>query len=387
MAAPPAVYVRCEPATILRRGMSISAVGPAVGATDVKFRLRLPADGVRGVRLCQHIGRPWVGTDLEPKHDASTDGQTTWWARIPRPAVDRLEYQYELEFADGTRELTLDPHNPLRAPGPFGEKSVVEMPGYRPPGWLDMTGSVPGRFVKLDVVSDLLGTTVDVWLWASPELDVEQKAPLIIAHDGPEYDRYSSLLHFVSAMIADGRLRPLRVVLLPPVDRNEHYAASPLYSRALARELVPVLDWLAPQPPVRRDGRPWRVGVGASLGALALLHAHRSHPDLFGALFLQSGSFFQWRTDRQESGFFRFDRISRFVGRVLSAPTWPTAIPVGMTCGTVEENLVNNWLMRDALALQGYQVDFSEHRDAHNWIAWRDSFDPHLVDLLKRALE
>ncbi len=43
--------------------------------------------------------------------------------------------------------------------------------------------------------------------------------------------------------------------------------------------------------------------------------------------------------------------------------------------------------MRDALSLQGYPVDFAEHRDAHNWIAWRDSFDPHLVDLLKRALE
>ncbi len=313
----------------------MSAVGPAVDASDVVFRLRLPADGVRGVRLYQHIARPWVGTSLKPDDDGSADGHAVWHARIPRPPVDRLEYQFELEFADGTRELTLDPHNPLRAPGPFGEKSVIEMPGYQPPTWLDTTTSVPGRFLKLDVRSDLLGATLGVWLWASPHLDVDQQAPLVIAHDGPEYDRYSSLLHFVSAMIAESRLPPLRVVLLPPVDRNEHYAASRVYSRALARELAPVLDWLAPQPPLRRDGRPWRVGIGASLGALATLHAHRSHPGLFGAMFLQSGSFFQRRTDRQESGFFRFDRISRFVDGVLSESRWEQPIPVGMTCGTV----------------------------------------------------
>jgi hypothetical protein len=27
-------------------------------------------------------------------------------------------------------------------------------------------------------------------------------------------------------------------------------------------------------------------------------------------------------------------------------------------------------------------VELHEHRDAHNWVAWRDSFDPWLADLL-----
>jgi enterochelin esterase family protein len=56
-----------------------------------------------------------------------------------------------------------------------------------------------------------------------------------------------------------------------------------------------------------------------------------------------------------------------------------------MTCGTVEENLANNRRMCEALRLQGYDVTFAEHRDAHNWTSWRDSFDPHLVDLLQRS--
>jgi enterochelin esterase family protein len=32
---------------------------------------------------------------------------------------------------------------------------------------------------------------------------------------------------------------------------------------------------------------------------------------------------------------------------------------------------------------QGYDVDLVENRDAHNWTGWRDTFDPHLADLLR----
>ena len=48
------------------------------------------------------------------------------------------------------------------------------------------------------------------------------------------------------------------------------------------------------------------VGLGASLGALALLHAQRRFPRTFAGLCLQSGSFFVPRFDRHESGFVRY---------------------------------------------------------------------------------
>jgi enterochelin esterase family protein len=359
--------------------MTMPAVGPTVDPTDVQFRLRLRGDGVRAVRLYQQIRRPRVGPAL------TRQSSSIWECRIQRPAVDRMEYQYELEHADGSRERILDPHNRRRSSGPFGDKSVIEFPSYRLPAWLDGAQPAGRRVLELAIPSDVLGARVQMGLWASPGLDFEQTAPLLIVHDGPEYDRYSDLLGFVATMVATNRLPQLRVALLGPVDRNEHYAAYPTYARALARELVPLLDWLAPQPPRRGDGRSWRVAMGASLGALAALHAHRRYPELFGGLFLQSGSFFQRHVDGLESGFGQFDRIARFVSTVTEAATSRYRIPVGMTCGTVEENLANNRRMRDALALQGYPVMLAEQRDAHNWVAWRDSFDPHLTDLLVRS--
>ena len=358
----------------------MSAVGPKVDATEVCFRLRLPPDGVRAVRLRQEIARPRLGPELVRRPRSRV-----WEAHLTRPPVDRMEYQFEVEHQDGARELIIDPHHDRTADGPFGPKSVVEFPEYRPPPWLDGGQARGGRFLWLRMMSDVLDARLDIGLWASPGLDVEHEAPLLIVHDGPEYERYSALLRFLRSMVDADRLPRLRVALLPPVDRNEHYAACPRYARALARELAPVLDWLAPLPPRRYDGRTWRVGMGASLGALATLHAHRRYPDLFGGLFLQSGSFFQRHVDGQEAAFARFDRITRFVSTVTDAATARQPLPVGMTCGTVEENLANNLRMRDALALQGYDVAFAEHRDAHNWVSWRDALDPHLTDLLQRS--
>ena len=64
-----------------------------------------------------------------------------------------------------------------------------------------------------------------------------------------------------------------------------------------------------------------------------------------------------------------------------SGPAEPAS--AALTCGTVEENLHGNRVVRDALAARGWQVTLAEHRDAHNWVAWRDTFDPWLAGLLR----
>jgi hypothetical protein len=37
------------------------------------------------------------------------------------------------------------------------------------------------------------------------------------------------------------------------------------------------------------------------------------------------------------------------------------------------------------LAAQGWDAPLHEHPDAHNWISWRDSLQPHLSDLILLA--
>jgi enterochelin esterase family protein len=227
----------------------------------------------------------------------------------------------------------------------------------------------------------VLRTSISGIIWAPDGHEPDEPLPLLIAHDGPEYARYSSLTRLLEVAVHQRRLPPMRAALLQPVDRNETYSASARYSRALTYDVIPALSRVAPSPGSRAS----RIGMGASLGALAMLHAYRHSPALFSALFLQSGSFFRQRFDKQEAAFARFGRITRFVGRVLSAEQWPFPIPVTITCGSAEENLFNNRAVTEALVAQGHDVTLVEHRDAHNWVSWRDTFDPHLIDLLAKV--
>ena len=146
--------------------------------------------------------------------------------------------------------------------------------------------------------------------------DFALREPLIlghevaVAHDGPEYDKLAQLTRYSGAMIAAGTLPPHRVALLAPGARDEWYSASALYSRALYLDVVPGL-----RQAVAVEGA--SVGMGASLGALAMLVTQRRAPGTFGALFLHSGSFFIPRFDSQESGFPRYARVVRVVRRIL----------------------------------------------------------------------
>jgi len=316
---------------------------------------------------------------VRPRTLPFTRRGTRWELRLERPDVDRLEYLLELEHGDGGVDRVPDPDNPLRAPGPFGEKSVVEFPGYAPPAWTADDRAPRGRLVELALPSRLLRTQVEALLWSASDTDPSEPLPLLVVHDGPEFARYSELLRLCDHLVASGETPPFRAALLPPPDdRSETYSASARYARALSEEWAPALRHAAPY-----DRGP--VGLGASLGALALAHAHWTHPGLFGGLFLQSGSFFRRRLDAHEARFPRFARITRFVSTMVGGRKSPEPIPLTFTVGTGEENLANNRVVAAALRGQGWDVRLFEHPDAHNWTSWRDSLHPHVAELLSRA--
>lgn len=351
-------------------------MGQAHHVSEIVLSYRAPAADVTDVRLrSDAFGRG------DPPRFRRRGRSRTWELRLPAPDdVARIEYQLEV-VRNGASEWICDPANPLRASAPFGERSVLELDGYEPPVWVDDEEAPPGALEELSLRSRLLRTEVQGLVWSAHGAEPDDQLPLLVVHDGPEYAEHSQLLRLFDSAIAELELRPFRAALLaPPGDRNETYSASTRYANALATEVVPALRELAPGP----DLPGARVGMGASLGALAAFHAHRAHRHLFGGLFLQSGSFFRRTTDPQEVGFGRFGRISRFVASVLKADHAAAAIPVVMTCGRAEENAANNRALRDALVRQRYDVRLHEHDDLHNWVSWRDTFHPHLVGLLER---
>jgi enterochelin esterase family protein len=342
--------------------------GPVFDDATVAFQVPDPDRELAGVRLYQEVRVP--GDRLDFRY---ADG--TWRLVLGRPAVARMEYLLELSHPGGGTELVPDPGNPRRVAGAFGDKSVVEFPGYAPPRWLAEPAE-PGRSRDFEVPAGTLDAAVPVRLWSPAQVPDSEPVPLLLAHDGPEYDTLASLTHYLAAGVSGGWLPPLRAALLGPVHRDDWYSANPGYAAALHRDVVPALTGAAPTTA--------RVGMGTSLGALAALHAHRRHPALFDALFLQSGSFFHPRFDAHERRFRCYERVVGFVREVLTtAPARP--VPAVLTCGAIEENADNNRLMAKTLRRQGYQATLHETPDVHNFTGWRDVFDPHLTRLLQKV--
>lgn len=343
--------------------------GPVLVGEVIVFAHPDPARRLAGVRLQQDVRVPGDRLDF-------TWGDGTWTLGLPRPPVDRMEYLLELTHTDGTRETTPDVGNPLRVPGAFGDKSVVELPGYQAPAWLEYPAP-PGSRRTVAVSPRSLATELHCQVWSPRGVPDDRPLPLLVVHDGPEYDTLAGLTTYLSAMAERGELRPVRAALVPPGPRDEWYSADGPYTRALCLALLPRLR--------EQVATTSTIGVGASLGALAMLHAQRRHAGCLDALFLQSGSFFHPRHDAHERRFPRYDRIVRSVGAILRSGGHPSPVPTVMTCGGIEENLANNRLMARALAAQGYDVTLREVRDVHNYTAWRDSLHPWLTRLLRQV--
>ncbi len=349
----------------------LAAAGPWAGDATMTFRVADPGQLLAGVRLLQEVRIPAELLEFRPAGHG-TAGR--WELTLDRPPVSRMEYLLELRYPDGTTGAIVDPANPRQVAGAFGPKSVLEFPGYSPPAWL-AAPAVRASSTTFEVPA--LDDVLSVRVWAPAGIRDSERLPLLVAHDGPEYDSLASLTRYLGAGVRGQWLPRLRAALLSPGPRNDWYSASARYARVLRHAVLPALS--------SRFAIGHRVGMGTSLGGLAMLHAHCRYPDAFDALFLQSGSFFVPSLDSHERRFPYYRRIIGFTADVLGGGLPARTVPVALTCGAIEENADNNRLMAATLRAHDYPATLDEGADVHNYTAWRDAFEPGLTGLLQKA--
>lgn len=335
----------------------------AVEGAEVVFRFGDAAHAFSGVRLWQELGLPAELLEFKPV-------EYGWELRLPRPSVHRMEYLFDITDLG----MRTDPTNPRVVGGAFGEHSWLPLPGYVEPAWLTVP-PIPSTVTPLTAECPV--GTVNVQVWAPEGIAPTFELPLLLAHDGPEFAAYAGLAQYAGAMIAESTLPPFRLALIEPTARNLWYAANPRYADALTQHVLPAVE------ASHRSRRP--VLMGASLGALAALHAEWNFPGTFAGLFLQSGSFFTPATDPQESRFEYYAEVTGFVEQVLTATATPGTPLVGMTAGATEENVHNNRVLAARLAELGLDAVLDETPDMHNFTAWRDVLDPDLTKLLRQT--
>ncbi len=335
------------------------------------FAYRGQADSVR-------FSHPGLRDDL---WFAPLEPERRWWVLcLAIPAGSRLEYRLAIDDLAGSRRI-LDPLNPVHVPNPFGGDSVCEAAGYTTPRFAtpDPHGS-PGSLVDHVVESAAFDRTTRTQIYLSAGVDSsdEERHPLVVVLDGPEYLQYGSLATVFDNLVGSGLIPPSIVAFSEPGDRFVEYAADARLHQHLVDELVPALERDLPcgTAPERR------VLIGASFGAVAALSTAASSPNFFGRLLLQSGSFAGAGTGCKPRPEPMWEPIHEFVRGYVRQPA-TVAAKVGVTCGVYESLRCENRALAPVLEGTGMDTRFVEHLDGHNFTSWRDAAGAHLPWLLE----
>jgi enterochelin esterase-like enzyme len=345
---------------------------PIVDDAHCTFAFHAPAIGVRLVHF--GVGLP---DDL---HFELLDDERDWWLlALELPRASRLEYKLEVHDSFGTR-IVVDPLNWRAASHPFGANSVCEAAGHTTPEWSIARDDVPsGSIHDLSLDSKALGrrTTASVYVPAGYAPDPEQRYPLVVVHDGPDYLRFAAASTVVDNLVHGGVMPPSLVAFVHPGERLREYADDIRHHTYLEHELLPQLEAEFPA-----GGDPSkRCLVGASFGAVASLAAAVHSPGTFGRLLLQSGSFAGAGTGCWPRPEPLWRPVKQFVRRFLDEPV-VVAQRVYVTCGVFESLICENRGLVPVLQGTGMDVRFDEWLDGHNWESWRDSLGAALPALL-----
>lgn len=315
--------------------------------------------------------------------------------------VPNISLRSELsELSDGAYELfgAMSQRDPLNPKGWFERTedpdvplhhgvSRFEMPDAPPQPWADKRKDVPeGQVEKHSLTSALLKNTRDVWVYTPPGYS-KTATPygLLLVFDGDTYIKVVPTPVTLDNLIADKRVPPLVAVMIgnAPHARSQELPCNPQFAEFLSSELVP---WVRRLYNVSSDPRQVTIG-GSSYGGLAATYAAYRHPEVFGNVLSQSGSYW-WTppTDPSKPSSFDPDSEHGYVADLfINSPRLP--IRFYLDAGSMEVDrsgqggsiLVPNRDFRNVLISKGYEVHYQQFQGAHDYLSWRGTLADGLI--------
>ena len=326
------------------------------------------------------------------KHEAGTD---LWYLSVRLPSDVRAGYVFlrPMDLVPFVGQPSASP--PERVTDPFNPNvdsaqapvSVILGPKADRQPWTVERADVPHGHLEVDTIpSSFLAQSRRVWLYTPPGLATRQSGeggdiPLLVLFDGGVYtrDRGVPTATILDNLIAARRISPVVAVLvddsygdpshleprtdgLAPTQRTLDLVPNAAFADFVALELVP---WARGRAPVVRT--PLRTVVGgSSLGALTASYVAIRHPEVFGGVISQSGSYW-WAPPGEED-----EWLTR---SILTLPHQPVRFYVEV--GKYEPGflgvgqVIGNRHFRDMLRARQYDVVYSEFPGGHAYLDWR----------------
>ncbi|NDR58053.1 hypothetical protein FPS10_16725 [Pseudoruegeria sp. M32A2M] len=318
----------------------------------------------------------WINAGVNRQRFQRLPESDLWFLRLPVADGGRFEYKLNVVGAHGDAWV-LDPANPHRAGDPFGENSVAMTHGYARPEWSLERGAPRGRMEEITVDSDVFGRSRTERVYLPNAYDNGRDFPLVVIHDGGDYDEYADLTTSLDNLIEAGDIPPLVAVLIQADDRMSEYPNGRRHSRYVVGELLPAVTNRYSISTRAQD----RVLLGASLGAVASLATAFRFRGVFGGLILKSGSFVLDPDKLRRRSNPVFHRVAHLVEVVRRAPA-PEATRAFVSTGELEGLAAENKELAKLLAEQGIDVLFQSSWDGHHWHNWRDQLRNALMWVL-----
>lgn len=331
---------------------------PIVEGRSATFVFRGQAEGVELVH--------WVYGLEASQEFQRVPGTDLWFYVMDLPERSRMEYKLGVTRG-GNTHLLRDELNENCARDPYGANSVVHGTGYEEPEWaFEHPGTRKGTVQEHALASRAFGDRRPVHVYLPARFRPTRRYPLLIVHDGPDYDRFAALRNVLDNLIERLEIAPLIVAMIESPNRLHEYADDERHAAFVATELLPTLE--SEYPVVANPGA--RGLMGASFGAVAALSTAWRNPGVFGKLLLQSGSFAFTDIGRHDRGPV-FDPVVEFVNKFRANPGKPSDA-LYVSCGQYESLVYYNRSLIPLLQSTGMDVRFSETPDGHNWENWRD---------------
>jgi enterochelin esterase family protein len=192
------------------------------------------------------------------------------------PPDTRVDYQFIVDGKTGT-----DPRNPRITPSGYGPHSELAMPGFVSNPVLKNRPDVPHGTIDsmwfTSNIDSLRPRAIKIYKPSGfPGLS---NLPSLYVHDGFAALESEYFQNVLDNLIADRKIRPLVVVFIPPVLREDEYVGrrQRAFTRMLCDELVPLIDKSYPTSRKPED----RGMMGISNGGHVSLATVLKRPDVF----------------------------------------------------------------------------------------------------------
>jgi enterochelin esterase family protein len=243
------------------------------------------------------------------------------------------------------------------------------------------SAAAPGRVERRTFVSSVLGNERFVWLYTPPGWVSGAECGLLVLLDGHDYVTYTDTPAILDNLMDSGKVPCLAAVMVGNAEGQRGIELPPneRFSDFIVQELVPwAKQSLGVTPPPSMT-----VIAGSSYGGLAAAWLGFRHPEVFGNVLAQSGSF--WWSPQNDA---EPEWLTR---QFAAAPLLPVRfhLDIGLMESRSRNPLVPTMLtvnrhMRDVLSAKGYLVHYVEFNGGHEHLNWRGTLAEGLLDLMGR---